>query len=154
MRTLQLRFHQEGPPWASSSKGLTWGSRCVVHLTCSTAPPLEQPHRCVLASQDVRYLWGYAAHAVLPGATQRFEQLVRFRDFSWNIEYKALGSLSALASTVYGVHHWLKTGLYSLVGAETSQSNGNAQVLYAFVRGAAKQYGALWFGQVSIFNCE
>lgn len=100
----------------------------------------------------MRYLWGYAAHAVLPGPAQRFEQLVRFRDFSWNIEYKALGTLSALASTVYGVHHWLKTGLYTLAGAETSQSNGNAQVLYAFVRGAAKQYGTLWFGQVSIFN--
>ena len=77
---------------------------------------------------------------------------MRFRDFSWNIEYKALGTLSALASSVYGVHHWLKTGLYTVAGAETSQSNGNAQVLYAFVRGAAKQYGTLWFGQVSIFN--
>jgi hypothetical protein len=76
----------------------------------------------------VRYLWGYASHAVLPGPSQRFEQLVRFRDFSWNIEYKSLGTLSALASSVYGVHHWLKTGLYSLAGAETSQSNGNAQV--------------------------
>ena len=102
--------------------------------------------------QDVRYLWGYASHAALASPMQRFEQLVLFRDFSFNIEYKAIGRLSALASTVYGVHHWLKTGLYTIAGAETSQSNGNAQVLYAFVRGAAKQYGTLWFGQVSIFN--
>lgn len=105
-----------------------------------------------MGEQDVRYLWGYASHAVLPGPQQRLEQLVAFRDFSWNIEWKANGTLVALSSSVLGPHYWLKTGLYTLAGSETSQSNGNAQVLYAFVRGASKQYGSLWYGQVSVYN--
>lgn len=105
-----------------------------------------------MGEQDVRWLWGYAKHTVLAGPAQRLEQLLAFRDFSWAIEDQTNGTLVALASSVYGVHHWLQSGLYTLAGAETSQSNGNAQVLYAFVRGAAKQYGSLWYGQVSIFN--
>ena len=40
----------------------------------------------------------------------------------------------------------------STAGAETSQSNGNAQILYSFIRGAGKQYAVPWYGQVSIFN--
>lgn len=46
----------------------------------------------------------------------------------------------------------LKLGSYTLVGAETAQALPNAQVLYAFVRGAAKQYGRLWFGNVSVYT--
>lgn len=106
-----------------------------------------------MGEQDVRYLWGYndrTTSLVGPGA--RFERLVAFREFSDAIETRLALTLGALASSTYGVHHWLKTGFYTNAGAETSQSNGNAQVLYAFVRGAAKQYGVLWFGQVSIFN--
>ena len=106
-----------------------------------------------MGEQDVRYLWGYASRtATFAGPTARFERLVAFRDFSDAIEERLARRLGALASSTYGIHHWLKTGFYTNAGAETSQSNGNAQVLYAFVRGAAKQYGLLWFGQVSIFN--
>jgi hypothetical protein len=106
-----------------------------------------------MGEQDVRYLWGYSSHSnLLTGPMSRFEHLVAFRDFSDAIEQRLALKLAALASSTYGVHHWLKTGLYTLAGAETSQSNGNAQVLYAFVRGAAKSYGTLYYGQVSIFN--
>lgn len=106
-----------------------------------------------MGEQDVRYLWGYSSHlTLLNGPTSRFEQLVAFRDFSDAIEQRLALKLAALSSSTYAVHHWLKTGLYTLAGSETSQSNGNAQVLYAFDRGAAKSYGALWYGQVSIFN--
>ena len=83
---------------------------------------------------------------------QRLQHLFTFLEYSYNIERKSNGTLAALSSSVFGVHHWLQSGMYTLAGSETSQSNGNAQVLYAFVRGAAKQYGTLWFGQVSIFN--
>jgi hypothetical protein len=106
-----------------------------------------------MGEQDVRYLWGYASRtATFAGPTARFERLVAFRDFSDAIEERLARRLGALASSTYGIHHWLKTGFYTNAGAETSQSNGNAQVLYAFVRGAAKQYGTLWYGQVSIHN--
>jgi len=106
-----------------------------------------------MGEQDVRYLWGYAARSsTLLGPTSRQQQHQKFLDFSSNIELKAGARLMALSSTVFGVHHWLKTGLYTGAGSETSQSNGHAALLYAFVRGAAKQYGQLWFGQVSIYN--
>ena len=105
-----------------------------------------------MGEQDVRYLWGYAHHVSGPGPRQRAEQLAAFLDYSSNIELKAEGRLVALSSSVFAVHHWAKSGLYTLLGSETSQSNGNAQVLLAFDRGAAKQFGQLWYGQVSIFD--
>jgi hypothetical protein len=90
----------------------------------------------------VRFLWGYAARLTsLSGPASRFEQLVAFRDFSDAAEERLARTLGALASSTFAVHSWLQTGFYTNAGAETSQSNGNAQVLYAFVRGAAKQYG-------------
>jgi hypothetical protein len=106
-----------------------------------------------MGEQDVRYLWGYAGHSTPLGPTQRFEAYTAFQDYSSRIEENSGGKMVALSSSTYAVHHWLKSGLYTLAGSETSQSNGNAQVLYAFVRGAGKQYGVLWYGQVSIFNC-
>ena len=106
-----------------------------------------------MGEQDVRFMWGYADKQVTyAGPSSRFERLVAFRDFSDGVEERQVRSLAALASSTLGVHAWLKTGFYHNAGAETSQSNGNAQVLYAFVRGAAKQYGTLWFGQVSIYD--
>jgi len=106
-----------------------------------------------MGEQDVRYLWGYSSDlTLLDGPLSRFEHLVAFRDFSDAIEQRLALKLAALSSSTYALHHWLKSGLYTLAGSETSQSNGNAQVLYAFVRGAAKSYGTLWYGQVSIFN--
>ena len=88
---------------------------------------------------------------MLPGPTDHFEQYLSFRDYSWAVEWKAGGRLASLSSTVYA-HYWLKSGLYTTAGAETSQSNGNAQMLYSFIRGAGKSYGVPWYGQVSIFN--
>ena len=106
-----------------------------------------------MGEQDVRYLWGYASRATtLLSSTQRGRFREAFLDFSSAIETQSGGRMQALSSSVYALHHWLKTGLYTGAGSETSQSNGNAQLLYAFVRGAGKQYGALWNGQVSIFN--
>lgn len=106
-----------------------------------------------MGEQDVRYIWGYSGHTVLPGPRDHWEQYMSFRDYSWAVEWKAGGRLASLSSTVYA-HYWLKSGLYTSAGAETSQSNGNAQMLYSFIRGAGKSYGVPWYGQVSIFNCE
>jgi hypothetical protein len=131
-----------------------------------------------MGEQDVRYLWGYAGNTVLAGPGDHFEQYLSFRDYSWQIEWQSggecvgascrrwlrvcsmlitsmdaivcvAGRLASLSSTVYA-HYWLKTGLYTSAGAETSQSNGNAQMLYSFIRGAGKSYGVPWYGQVSI----
>ncbi|MFA5089268.1 MAG: TIM barrel protein, partial [Candidatus Omnitrophota bacterium] len=39
-----------------------------------------------------------------------------------------------------------------IVGAETGQALLNAQLYYAFLRGAGKQYGVLWYGNASVWN--
>ena len=115
----------------------------------------------------------------LLGPQQYFEGFMSFRDFSWRIERQSAGRLVALASSVLGPHNWLKTGLYTSAGAETSQTNGNAQILYRYLLlvpsvyfylfqfyqrsceavwcrlgGASIMFfaGTLWYGQVSIYN--
>ena len=80
----------------------------------------------------------------------RVAQYHNFRDYSWAIERQSGLTMVSLSSSTYGAHYWHKTGLYTTAGAETSQSNGNAQLLYAFIRGSAKQYGLLWYGQVRL----
>ena len=105
-----------------------------------------------MGEQDVRYLWGYARRGVLQPAGDHLAQYIQFRDYSWAIAWQSGTLMASLQSSTYGGHYWHKTGMYTTAGAETSQSNGNAQLLYAFIRGSAKQYGILWYGQVSIFN--
>ena len=105
-----------------------------------------------MGEQDVRYLWGYARRGVLQPEEDRLAQYIQFRDYSWAIAWQSGTLMASLQSSTYGGHYWHKTGMYTTAGAETSQANGNAQLLYAFIRGSAKQYGLLWYGQVSIFN--
>jgi len=105
-----------------------------------------------MGEQDVRYLWGYSKATVNAGPADRFAQYLAFRDYSWAIERQSGSTMVSLSSSTYGAHYWHKTGQYTTAGAETSQSNGNTQLLYAFIRGSCKQYGLLWYGQVSIFN--
>ena len=49
-------------------------------------------------------------------------------------------------------HYFLQENCYTFLGAETAQELPNAQYFYAFIRGAGKQYGVPWVGNVSIFN--
>lgn len=52
----------------------------------------------------------------------------------------------------YYPHYFAHTGLYSLLGSESAQGLPNDQLYYSFLRGAAKQYGNLWWASASIFN--
>ena len=49
-------------------------------------------------------------------------------------------------------HYYARTGYYTLLGAETAQGLPNDQIFYAFLRGAAKQYGLRVWGDASIGN--
>jgi hypothetical protein len=60
------------------------------------------------------------------------------------------GRLMALNS-LYFVHH-VRTGLYTTLGSETAQGLPNAQLFYAFLRSAARQYAARIWGNASIYN--
>merc|ERR1719171_2033068 len=55
-------------------------------------------------------------------------------------------------NSLYYTHYFAQTGLYSLLGSESAQGLPNDQLYYSFLRGAAKQYGNLWWATPSIYN--
>ena len=84
-------------------------------------------------------------------APGRFAHLLRFQRYFEHMD-KTLGNkMAALVSLNYG-HYFLRANCYTMLGAETAQALPNGQVYYAFIRGAGKQYGVPWFGNVSVFN--
>lgn len=100
--------------------------------------------------QDGRYIGGYASQ-MDPSAVSRPQQYENFRRHFERLTQELGNRMSALVSLTFG-HYFLKEGLYSLIGGETAQALPNAQVLYAFIRGAGKQYGVPWFGNASVWN--
>lgn len=100
--------------------------------------------------QDGHY-FGVFVREELPANNKRVRQYLNFREYFRGMEAILGPKLTTLLSSTYP-HYQLKSGLYTIAGAETSQHGPNAQVRYAFIRGAGKQYGVLWFGNVSIYN--
>ena len=100
--------------------------------------------------QDGHY---YAApvREEIPLNAERSLQYLHFRDYFHGLEGVLGPRMTTLLSSVYP-HYELKSGLYTMAGAETSQHGPNAQLRYCFIRGAGKQYGVLWYGNVSIYN--
>ena len=79
---------------------------------------------------------------------------VAYLDFQHFFEeyFRRIGNkVSALVSHTCG-HYFAQQGCLATFGAETAQSLPNAQIYYAFLRGAGKQYGIPWFGNASVFN--
>jgi len=103
-----------------------------------------------VGEQDGRYIGGYATQ-MSPASASRFQQYLNFqRHFQRMCDH--LGNkMCTLVSLNFG-HYFLKEGVYTLIGAETAQGLPNGQVYYAFIRGAGKQYGVPWFGNVSVYN--
>ena len=100
--------------------------------------------------QDGHYFGGFAREE-LPLNKLPVDQYLNFREYFRRMETTLGPRVTTLLSSTYP-HYQLKTGLYTLAGAETSQHGPNAQLRYAFIRGAGKQYGVIWFGNVSIYN--
>lgn len=63
-----------------------------------------------------------------------------------------LGNWCSSLSVLWYWHYILKEGHTILAGAETQNKITNGQVQYMHLRGAGKQYGLLWFGDVSVFD--
>ncbi len=103
-----------------------------------------------IGEQDGRYIGGYA-NQMTPTSASRFAQYVNFQQHFERMGDDLGHKHSTLVSLNFG-HYFLKEGTYTLIGAETAQGLPNSQVYYAFIRGAGKQYGVPWFGNVSIFN--
>ena len=100
--------------------------------------------------QDGHY-FGAFVRQELPLNNEPVDQYLNFREYFLGMETILGPKLTTLLSSTYP-HHQLKSGLYTLAGAETSQHGPNAQLRYAFIRGAGKQYGVIWFGNVSVYN--
>ncbi len=103
-----------------------------------------------VGEQDGRYIGGYASMMV-PISAGRFDQYLNFQRHFERLCNDLGNKMSTLLSLNFG-HHFLKEGVYTLIGAETAQGLPNSQVYYSFIRGAGKQYGVLWFGNASVFN--
>lgn len=103
-----------------------------------------------IGEQDGRYIGGYAAQ-MTPASAGRVAQYLAFQRhverMGDDLGHRHVG----LVSLTYG-HALLREGTFTLLGAETAQAHPNNQVLYAFIRGAGKQHGVPWFGNVSLFN--
>ncbi len=95
--------------------------------------------------QDGRWV-GDAA----PGVN-RFDRMLSFQNYFEHMDRVMGNKMAALVSLNYG-HYFLRENCYTMIGAETAQALPNSQVYYAFCRGAGKQYGVPWFGNVSIYN--
>lgn len=100
--------------------------------------------------QDGRYVGGYASQ-MSPFGADRFQQYLNFQRHFERMDYLLGNKIATLVSLNFG-HYFLREGCYTMIGAETAQALPNAQVYYAFIRGAGKQYGVPWFGNVSVFN--
>lgn len=99
--------------------------------------------------QDYRYMRCFSFSTYQPD-----DDFSRYVDFHRHFE--RLGNcldnkMAALLGLNFG-HYFLKEGLYTYIGAETGQKLPNTQIYYSFIRGAGKQYGVPWFGNVSVFN--
>ena len=100
--------------------------------------------------QDGRYVGGFSSQMV-PYGGGRFHQYLNFQRHFERLDRLLGNKMATLVSLNFG-HYFLREGCYTMIGAETAQALPNAQVYYSFIRGAGKQYGVPWFGNVSVFN--
>ena len=103
-----------------------------------------------MGEQDGRYVIGYASQ-MYPSSADRPRQYLNFQRHIEEIEAESGNKMAGLTAITFA-HYLLKEGVYTLIGSEAAQEHPNAQVFYAFNRGAGKQYGVPWFGNASIYN--
>lgn len=100
--------------------------------------------------QDGRYIGSYA-HMLYPDSTDRRRQLINFRDYFDKVADDMGHVLTVLCSLNY-CHYFAAMGDHIMLGAETAQALPNSNLWYAYLRGAGKQHGLLWFGNASVWN--
>jgi len=105
-----------------------------------------------LGEQDGRYHNGFEGRQ-LPAPRTAVGQHKLFRDWCDRVVADQ-GDRLSLLSVLWGWHYPTQDGAMTLIGAESEDKFGitNPQVQYAFLRGAGKQYGVLWFGNVATFG--
>lgn len=100
--------------------------------------------------QDGRYIGGYAKFAS-PVADSRKKQYQNFQAHFEKLGNAMKNHMVTLSSLPF-LHYFAKEGNTIMLGAETAQALPNSSMWFSFIRGAAKQYGLLMFGNASIWN--
>lgn len=103
-----------------------------------------------MGEQDGRYVLAFARGASAI-SEERLPQYLNFHHFMEGIAEDGGHKLSGLSAVSFS-HYLAKEGSFTMLGAETAQEHPCSQVFYSFIRGAGKQYGVPWFGNVSVFN--
>jgi hypothetical protein len=103
-----------------------------------------------VGEQDGRFIGGFADQH---GATNAapLQQRANFEAHFQAMYTQLTGRVVALQSLTF-LHYMCASGVFTIIGSESAQGLPNAQLFYAVVRGAGKQYGVLWFGNVSVYN--
>jgi hypothetical protein len=90
-----------------------------------------------------------------------FSRLSNFPQFEAAHRYQGqvaldTGQISSLLTNLWLWHYTIKDGVVTMAGAQTQPREGiaNAQLQYAFLRGAGKQYGVPLWGNVSVFSTD
>ena len=136
----------------SYKKGLDWGEYTVS----------DEQHKTIMETlgdrfigydngeQDGRYIGSYTRTQCPARQSNAFQQR-RFYEFFDEMGAQLQHATTALNSLNY-VHFFARENNCFMLGAETAQALPNANLWYAVIRGAGKQYGLLWFGNASVYN--
>lgn len=100
--------------------------------------------------QDGRYIGSYTPQQC-PARQDAALQHRSFIDFFETMADHMQHTTTALCSLNYG-HYFAREQNVLMLGAETAQALPSANLWYAYLRGAGKQYGLLWFGNASVYN--
>jgi len=100
--------------------------------------------------EDGRYLNHYG-RTFCPTAHNKLQAYEHFAGYFHRLGNHLNNYLCALLG-LYHAHYMLHLGNQRLIGCESAQCLPSVPPWFAFIRGAGKQYGVLWFGNASIYN--
>jgi hypothetical protein len=105
-----------------------------------------------LGEQDGRY-WADSRSIDFPMGPNYWQRYLKTMDYMQRAAIDQ-GDIISMLSVKWFWHYPVKDGFITISGAESQNKSytSNDQVHYAFLRGASKQYGLLWYGDISVFN--
>ncbi|MEG0463819.1 hypothetical protein [Bacteroides sp.] len=105
-----------------------------------------------LGEQDGRY-WADCRSIDYPMSDNKSQRYIRAMKYMQKAA-REQGDIISMLSVKWFWHYPIKEGFITCAGAESQNKTytSNDQIHYAFIRGASKQYGLLWYGDISVFN--
>lgn len=103
-----------------------------------------------IGEQDGRYNFTWQGYHA-PYETDKVKQYINTQPFFDKVA-ETQQEYGSLLTVLWYWHYPIKENYTHIAGAETQNKITNSQVQYSFLRGAGKQYGVLWYGDVSLFD--